>query len=722
MMSDSPAADRVLRMLHGVKRSGAGWVANCPAHDDRAPSLSISVGNDGRVLLCCHAGCPTAQIVEALGLTMRDLMPSDDATATTAAATKRKPRAFATASEAVAELERRHGPRAAMWRYDNAEGNPVGIVVRWDVDGGGKTIRPVSRNGSGWIIGGMPTPRPLYKLLTIATADRVYVAEGEKSADALMRLGLVATTSPHGSKSASGADWSPLRGRDVVVMPDNDDAGERYAEDVVELALKAGARSVRIVHLVDRWEDLPKGGDAADLIGDDADLGAIRAAIEKLVNDADAASTASASPRQAPRLIRMSDVEPIEIRWLWPGRIPMGRLTLLVGRPGDGKSFLTAHLAANVSRGRSWADGSPCPRGSVVLCSAEDDPADTIAPRLIAHDADRERVHLLAGVMTRDDDGEEVERVFTLADLPALRQTLEQLADCKLIVVDPVGSYLGGKADAHRDNEVRAVLAPVCHLAAQHGAAVVVVAHTRKAVAPNADDMVMGSRAFTGLARSVLHLMLDPDDEDKRRRLLLPGKSNLAERPPGLAFDIGPGENEGRPCVRWLEGEVTITADEAVNREPQHGDGKRTECDEAADWLREALAGGPMPAKEIRELAKESEGIATRTLDRAKKSAGIEAFRPENPGPWYWRLPGAGAHCHHDPKGEIGGNVAICSGASARADFDAESGGTLPHCQTPGSWQCAPDDSEDWAGRAGETDGGDYAPAPEPTDHVRVRI
>lgn len=224
------------------------------------------------------------------------------------------------------------------------------------------------------------------------------------------------------------------------------------------------------------------------------------------------------------------------------------------------------------------------------------------------------------------------------------------LPDCKLIVMDPIGSYLGGQADAHRDNEVRAVLAPVCHLATQYGAAVVVVAHTRKAIAANADDMAMGSRAFTGLARSVLHLLIDPDDVTKQRRLLLPGKNNLAERPVGLAFDIGPGDVEGRACIRWMDGEVTITADEAVNREPQQDDERRTERDEAADWLRQTLANGPMLAKEVKELAKEGEGIAPRTLDRAKKAVSVIAYRPENPGPWYWRLSEAGA-ARHDPKG-----------------------------------------------------------------------
>ena len=323
----------------------------------------------------------------------------------------------------------------------------------------------------------------------------------------------------------------------------------------------------------------------------------------------------------------------------------------------------------------------------MLLCSAEDNPADTIAPRLIGHDADRQRIHLLAGVMQRMSDGREAERVFTLADLDPLRDALEQLDDCRLIVVDPVGSYLGGGADAHRDNEVRGVLAPLCKLAERYDAALIVVAHTRKSAAAHADDMALGSRAFTGLARSVLHLLVDPDgDEDPatRRRLLLPGKNNLAERPAGLAFDIGPGDATDdaglpRPCIRWRSGTVDITADDAVNREPERDNAKRTERDEAAEWLRQALAAGPQRSKALLEQAKETEGIAERTLRRAMKSVGVDAYRPKNPGPWWWRLPTAEAQ-RHQPKDVQSGNLAICTEASSNGDPEGDSGqvATLP--------------------------------------------
>jgi hypothetical protein len=323
MSTLSQATERLLSALrsHGFepKRSGDGWVCRCPAHDDRSPSLSIGVGSDGRALVVCHAGCETAKVLAAVGLRMRDLMPevwlsersqrNSRARGVTTSPVNETPSGdpsargfgdgdtddtpealFATAREAVAELEYRHGPRSALWKYHDENGEPMGVVVRWDGEGGSKRILPASRNGSGWILRGMPSPRPLYGLPDLAAASPgswVYVPEGEKSADAVRACGLIATTSPHGAKSAGKADWSPLAGQDVVILPDRDDAGEQYAADVVSLVTKAGARSVRIVRLVDRWPAMPEGGDAADALeleGGDAE--AFRAGLEALAADA----------------------------------------------------------------------------------------------------------------------------------------------------------------------------------------------------------------------------------------------------------------------------------------------------------------------------------------------------------------------------------------------------------------------------------------------------
>lgn len=310
--------ERVLAALREVgaepKRTGNGWACRCPAHDDRNPSLGVSTGDDGRALLICRAGCPTTSVVAAIGLNMRDLMPDngvpapprrpgdgdgspppDIAEAQSVTVAGDAARLFSSACEAVAELERMKGPRSASWTYHDSAGQPVGLVVRWDRSEG-KLIRPVSRRGEQWGLVGMPTPRPLYGLPDLRAAppgSRVYVAEGEKAADALRALGLVATTSPHGSKSAGKADWSPTAGHEVVIVPDHDGAGEDYADQVMRLALAAGARSVRIVRLAELWAEMPEGGDIVDLIEHrGGEVESVLADLERLV--------AAAEPETAP--------------------------------------------------------------------------------------------------------------------------------------------------------------------------------------------------------------------------------------------------------------------------------------------------------------------------------------------------------------------------------------------------------------------------------------
>ncbi len=305
---------------HEPKRAGNGWTCRCPAHDDRTPSLSIHAGDDGRALVNCHAGCTVDAVCGAIGLRSADLFipdPSrlgrnghapphpktrrrgdgDETTSklarggdsVTVASDATGGRTFPTARDAVADLERRHGPRSTTWTYHNAAGEPVGLVVRWNTPMG-KDVRPVSRkaDGSGWCIGGIPTPRPLYALpdlLATPAAARVFIVEGEKAADSARAVGLVATTSPHGSKSASKADWSPMAGRDVVILPDHDDAGERYATDVARLLTAAGAKSVRVIRLVDLWAGMPEGGDMADLVKHrGGDVEPIRAEVETLAD------------------------------------------------------------------------------------------------------------------------------------------------------------------------------------------------------------------------------------------------------------------------------------------------------------------------------------------------------------------------------------------------------------------------------------------------------
>jgi RecA-family ATPase len=174
------------------------------------------------------------------------------------------------------------------------------------------------------------------------------------------------------------------------------------------------------------------------------------------------------------------DIEPEPLRWLWPGRIPLGKLTLLIGDPGLGKSLVTVDMAARLSRGTAFADGAACDRGSTIFLSAEDEAADTIRPRLDAAGADLSRVHVLDAVRVTLADGVLSEKCFSLeTDIAALESALLQNPDVRLIVIDPLSAYLGG-TDSHSNAEIRGLLSPLGAMAARRGVAVSAITHLRK--------------------------------------------------------------------------------------------------------------------------------------------------------------------------------------------------------------------------------------------------
>ena len=269
--------ERVLARLPSARRSGKGWQARCPAHDDRRPSLSISEGADGRALVHCHAGCSKDAVLAALGLTGDDLRPEWLSSARKPNGTSRSAAQapLLTAEAAAALWARQFGNQYTRWIYQNAKGAPVGWILRWDGPDG-KIIRPVSRQADGtWALSAMPPPQPPYRLpeLLARPTETVYICEGEKAADAAAKCGLLATTSAGGANAAEKTDWSPMAGREVVIIPDNDDAGRRYAADVARLCLDAGAQNVRTLDWANIFpgRQLPEGYDIADAEAECAD-------------------------------------------------------------------------------------------------------------------------------------------------------------------------------------------------------------------------------------------------------------------------------------------------------------------------------------------------------------------------------------------------------------------------------------------------------------------
>jgi hypothetical protein len=327
--------------------------------------------------------------------------------------------------------------------------------------------------------------------------------------------------------------------------------------------------------------------------------------------------------------VLLSTVQPEHVEWLWQGRIPLGKLTILDGDPGLGKSVLTLDLAARVSRGWEMPDGTQGKAGGVVLLSAEDGLADTIAPRLAAAGADCSRVLALDSVP--DLGGRRLPSLPL--DVPHIADATRRM-DAKLVVIDPVMAYLGPEVNSHHDQACRRALFPLARIAEETGAAVLVVRHLNKLVGGSPLYRGGGSIGIIGAARSGLLVARDPDNQD--RRVLASTKCNLAKLPPSLSFDLSSGDGGGLR-IGW-KGESSHTAETllAAPRDDEDRDAVR----DAMEVLQVVLGSGPRSAKEVHTEAHKA-GVQSRTLDRAKAALGVKScrkgFGPN--GVWQWSLP-----------------------------------------------------------------------------------
>ncbi len=340
---------------------------------------------------------------------------------------------------------------------------------------------------------------------------------------------------------------------------------------------------------------------------------------------------------------RISDVEAKPVSWLWPGRIARGKLTIIAGNPGVGKSQITASIAGVVTTGGCWpVDCQPCLVGEVLILSAEDDPADTLRPRLEASGVDLRLAHVVDGVIRGyEGSGQRQDRMLCLEkDLQALDRKLAELANVAVLIIDPITAYLG-KTDSHKNAEVRGLLAPLADLATRHNVAILAISHMPKAIGTQAVMRIIGSVAFVAAARAAYLVTTDP--EDKTRRLFLPTKNNLGPDITGLSFRIeaatvpSPGGPIETSRVAWDLEPVLISADEAIQA-ADCGPKRTSAIDKAKLWLQVVLADGPMDATEVLQKAK-AEGITEKTVRRAKKAIGVEAVKLAMDGGWSWSLP-----------------------------------------------------------------------------------
>lgn len=312
------------------------------------------------------------------------------------------------------------------------------------------------------------------------------------------------------------------------------------------------------------------------------------------------------------KLISMDTIPIEKVKWLLYPFIPLGKITILQGDPGEGKTTLALQIIAALTTGKPVWEGAPLMESvNVIYQTAEDGLADTIKPRLVAAGAD------CARVMVIDDS----DRVLTLDD-DRLEQAIEQTG-ARLVVLDPIQGYIGASVDMHRANEIRPLMYRIAKLAEKYGCAILLIGHMNKNSGEKSSYRGLGSIDFQAAARSVL--VVGRIKDDPTLRVVCPAKSSLAPEGGAVAFRLDPEQG-----FQWV-GPYDISVDELLS-----GNNRGHKLREAQSFLKEVLADGPLPQTEI-EAAAQQAGIRPKTLRNARYELGVTSTKVSKQ--WVWALP-----------------------------------------------------------------------------------
>jgi AAA domain len=584
-MSHGDALARLREALEARGCTISGNNAQCPvsAHDDHRASLSIGQGRKG-ALLNCHGPCSKDEVLEALGMSATDLFD--------------EPRGRGNGSGYTV---------TATYTYTDATGTPLFYVERrmpkdfrqYHVRDGRKiwNLDRVAR-----------VPYRLPELIkAVSNGETIYIAEGEKDVDALMRAGAAATCNPGGAQKWRGQTYNCyFTGADVVIVEDADKAGRLHAMDVAG-SLEDVANSVTIV-------EPAAGKDASDHLAAGHGLGDFRQ-LDR-----------SGTPSRRLILTRASDIEPEPVVWAWEdngqGRMPSGSLGLFAGREGTGKSSFLIWLAARITTGT--LPGSLDGPRAVIYVAVEDSWKYTIVPRLIAAEADLDLAY--RAEVQEADDG------TVSLSLPADSILLEEAITTHciaLVVLDPLMSAISDTLDTHVNRQVRQALEPLARMADRTGAVVAGIAHFNKSGGTDASSLITASGAFKEVARFIFAFAVDDDDGSK---VITQTKNNLGRSDlPSLAYRIieaivPTDKGDARVGRLVLDGETSRTVRDILSVQAS-GDTERSEKTRAESYLRKALARGPRPTREVEEEAREAHQISKRTLERARTDLQIPSAK-----------------------------------------------------------------------------------------------
>lgn len=508
--------ERVLSRLEGVRASGEGHKARCPAHEDRQPSLSISRGSDGRVLLKCHTGCSFEAVVEKMGLTPPDLFPPSPNGTPLQVMVGGAPTKHA-ASPTLGRIE-------TTYDYQD-NGELVYQTVRKKDPKGFYQRRP-DGNG-GWVNDLRGVKRVLYQRPALMASDPdepVFLPEGEKDVDNLRTLGLVATTSAMGAGSWIATYNQDLSGRNVVILMDNDKPGREHGEKVAAQLVPV-ARSVKVLAL----PGLPEGGDVSDWLGAGGTAERLRHLAEIAAPFHSAATTGPAAESMLPwsTARQIATETPEATEYIAYPVAATGSLSELDSAPKRGKTTLMLAMAACVVRGEGFL-GYPTIKGPVVYLTEQ---------AAASFRAALER----AGLLESDDfhvlSWPKVSQCTWLDVMTAaVAKALE--VGARLVIVDTLGQWASIKGDAENDaGSALAAVQPLQEAAANYNLAVVALRHERKA-GGDVGESARGSSAFAGSVDSIFRLRRPEGNQVKPNLRVLDALSRFSDIPEQMVIEL----------------------------------------------------------------------------------------------------------------------------------------------------------------------------------------
>lgn len=529
-----------LSRLNGVKPFNGYYMAMCPVHNTKDSSMSVKQADDGSILLHCHRGCDTRDIVDALGLKMSDLF-ADGRKGVSAA------HDFKKIEKPVKTPWHPRDDVVASYEYRDDGGRVLAVKERYykDKDGEKQQYWRHQDERGNWFYGAGDAVIPLYKHECIG--NPVYLVEGEKDVDTLIAGGLHAVTNPNGA----GEKWKDryteqLRGYDVAVIPDNDDIGKKHAQEVCT-ALHGVAASVRLLDLSQLWPDIPNKGDTTDYVEWRRSLGrddkGIFHTIELLRDDTPEfvpdVPDVTEQQEEMPDIFKpVSSFTEAEAEWLVPGWIPKEQITIFASDGGVGKTTIDCNIIAAISSGGVCIlDPEDVQREpqKVLLLTSEDSISKKLKKKLRLMGANMDNV------IAPDpaEDSENAIRGLKFGS-PFLARSIRELRPA-LCVFDPVQGYVPPDINMGARNAMRDCMASLTALGEETGCTFIVVCHSNKRRGASGRERISDSSDLWDIARSVI---MAGFTNDREVRYLSNEKNNYAKLQETVLFSI---DNNGLP-------------------------------------------------------------------------------------------------------------------------------------------------------------------------------